>query len=70
VAAAGVRSQAKLENGEFWFWGGYVYKDNQKLSILGFNLLNDEGGLKEFLSGQGKAIVSHGMGFAHDAVLV
>lgn len=70
IQASGIRSQARLDNGESWYWGGYFYKDFEKASIYGFNLLNEEDGLSSVLSGSNKMIVSHGMGFAHDAVLV
>jgi len=50
--------------GEHWFWGGYYYNKYDKLLLDGFNLLNEEEGLKD------KTILTHGMGFAHDTVLV
>ena len=65
-----MRSQAQLDNGEFWFWGGYIYQNYEKACIKGFNLLNEEEGLSSLRSGHEKAIVSHGMGFTHDTVLV
>ena len=64
------RNTLELENGEFWFWGGFFYEDHQKASIAGFNLLNEEEGLSSVLSKANTQIVSHGLGFAHDAVLV
>ena len=63
--ASNLRSQLVRENGEIWFWGGYFYKDLDKLFIADFNLMNEEDGLPK-----DKKIVSHEMGFAHDTVLV
>jgi len=60
-----LRSQCTLSNGEIWFWGGYFYKNYEKLCIDGFNLLNEEEGLPK-----DKEIVEFGMGFAHDTVLI
>lgn len=60
-----LRNYIMTEEGEVWFWGGYLYQDNVKLCIDGFNLLNEEEGLPK-----GKKIVEYGMGFAHDTVLV
>ena len=53
------------KNGEVWFWGGYFYRNNEKLYISGFNLLNEEDGIPK-----DKKILQHGMGFAHDTVLI
>ena len=63
--AQNLRSQAITEDGEVWFWGGYFYEDHKKLLIEGFNLLNEEEGLPK-----DKKIISFGMGFAHDTVMV
>jgi hypothetical protein len=58
------------EDGQIWFWGGYYYDGNKgssqmKQQIEGFNLLNEEVGLPP-----GAPIVSYGMGFAHDTVVI
>lgn len=59
-----------MKNGEFWYWGGYFYRDYEKASIDGFNLLNEEEELAKELSKSGREIISHGMGFSHDTVLL
>ena len=71
IKASNLRSQLTTEDGQVWFWGGYFYDGRAKRSaglkkyIDGFNLLNEEKGIPP-----GKRIVSHGMGFAHDTVMI
>ena len=59
------------EDGQVWFWGGYFYDGTSgraidlKQNIVGFNLLNEEEGVPK-----DKKILSYGMGFTHDTIMV
>ena len=71
IDARSLKSQMTTVDGQVWFWGGYFYdgrslksKDLKQL-IDGFNLLNEEAGIPKDAT-----ILSYGMGFAHDTVLL
>lgn len=63
------RSAALLENGNFYYWGGFSYHSQYYINIQpkyeGFSLFNTESGIPE-----NSKIVDVGLGFLHDIVLI
>jgi alpha-tubulin suppressor-like RCC1 family protein len=63
------RSAALLENGKFYYWGGYSYNNgyllNSQPKFEGFNLFNNEIGIPENCK-----ILDVGIGYLHDLLLI
>ena len=70
IDAKNLKSSFTTQDGQIWFCGGYFYdgrhNSSRKLKQLidGFNLLNEEEGLRD------QTVLHYGMGFAHDTVMV
>jgi hypothetical protein len=53
-----------LQSGQVWYWGGYTFRDNKKLLIDGYNLLQEDIGIPK------DKPLTFGMGYLHDIVMV
>jgi alpha-tubulin suppressor-like RCC1 family protein len=62
------RSAVELDNGKFYYWGGYSYHNGYSISnqpkYIGFNLFNEEPGIPP-----GSKIKDVALGLFHDCII-